>query len=1074
MVTNMKLLIGLSILIVIIIVIRAIVEGKISRKAQYAMWLSLPIFVIVASFANIPVNITVPNNNYSVSKSTASELINHPSRITTPSVNSTIEIDDSIVETENIMVKTTEPTEIISASLEIPNTTSINTITKAEEQINYELLFKTIWLCGAVIVASIIIINNLIFIIRVHKSRELIAIAPYNSLRVYKLEGIKSPFLFGRNIYITNDLKKDSIPYNHAICHEYCHYKQGDSLWVLLRYAFTIVLWFNPLIWIAAEVSSRDGELAVDEQVIKMLGKDNKKSYSETLLSFLTVETNREHFIASTSMSGKNTSFMRTRLLSIMRGSKTNIALTLIISILLSAFVGCNTLNRHNIREASYVNKDSLWYDYTQTLYGNEQYAEYGVSHIYMRPELITPSMRIFELCLYENEYNTTSGRIPTKIVSYSPEGELLGSISCDVLSDNEAFDEFFQVQDECRATIYDYARNELKTCTLDFNKGTITNIHNAVSNSKYDLSGLYGITEFNGKLYQKFEYNDDYVFKPGLMITDLDGNVEFEMKLPYDIIRWTIDSNGEFLCMGHRSDSIDFSFEFFTVDTETNSINVINASKEITDRYAGNTMLSGDYAYMKNQDNTITQLNVITQEEIVVFDFNCSYANFNDIDFFDLFYLDDDEFILVRNGCWQGPKEDYYGREIIHLTRANSNPNAGKQILTVASVDWITPTESYAISTFNKTSEKYFVSVDTKYDVRNYYQSDNLDIDTYDKAYNYIMDKLFVDINEGTGPDILLNAGTLPEFCTDKVLLDLNEYMDGDNGINRNEYFDNCFTTSNIDGKLYQIPISIQFSGMLVDPETIAPNQNGFTFDEYNKYCETYGCYELSMATEKGDSFYTWFNISEAQFIGSDGHLDINNDDFKSLMDLVDTTAEGSINNDTVRYYDFFDFYTTLLFNGNNVTKKQLEWTLCGFPSKDGRGATLRNKESCGITSCCSAKDGAWEFIKTAISEEVQDELVYFPININSFERMGNYWIEYGNNYMYGVFNKENYFSYDVVDTFETWIKSIDVAYYKYPIANIIINEEMPAYFKGNKDINTVIGVIEDRVNTMIDERKW
>ena len=34
-------------------------------------------------------------------------------------------------------------------------------------------------------------------------------------------------------------------------------------------------------------------------------------------------------------------------------------------------------------------------------------------------------------------------------------------------------------------------------------------------------------------------------------------------------------------------------------------------------------------------------------------------------------------------------------------------------------------------------------------------------------------------------------------------------------------------------------------------------------------------------MATEKGDSFYTWFNISEAQFIGSDGHLDINNDEY-------------------------------------------------------------------------------------------------------------------------------------------------------------------------------------------------
>jgi len=37
----------------------------------------------------------------------------------------------------------------------------------------------------------------------------------------------------------------------------------------------------------------------------------------------------------------------------------------------------------------------------------------------------------------------------------------------------------------------------------------------------------------------------------------------------------------------------------------------------------------------------------------------------------------------------------------------------------------------------------------------------------------------------------------------------------------------------------------------------------------------------------------------------------------------------------------------------------------------------------------------------------------------------------------------------------------------------NIILIEEMPAYFLGQKDLDSVIKIIQDRVQKVLDERK-
>lgn len=1072
MVNSMKTIIGLSILIVTIIVIRAIVEGKISRKAQYAMWLSLPIFVIVASLTNLYIPVKVQNHDYSVSRVSSVEMSNHPSKITVVA-----EDNSSPAIVEDTVVKEVSNDSLASSDFSEKTTDTVDNVETqpVTKNINYKHLCKIVWICGAIIVASSIVINNAVFYVRLIKNRKFIAISQKKNLRIYKLSNTKSPFLFGRGIYLTDDISLNTLQYEHAVCHEYCHYKQGDNIWVIVRYIFIVAFWFNPLIWIASEISSRDGELAVDEQVIKILGANSKRSYSETLLSLLTLEASKDHLIVSTSMSGKNKSFMKTRVVNIMKGSKRNIALTIIVSILLSVVVGCNLFNKQNVREATYVNEDSLWYDCTQTLYGNEQYELCGVSKLFMRPEVVTNTMRIFELVVYDDEYSTTgTSMTPTSLLSYSLSGELIGSINVDAnLNDGEFISSIFEVNNECRVIINNIITNTWKIGTLDFESSCITNVRDAAIGSRIQNDGFWEVMGDEDKIYLEFQYLEDSTYKYGLMITDLDGNVEFEMKLPYEYLKWSVNSNGDIYGMGHNNTSMDFTYEFFTLDLETGNIEKLNVSEDIINRYMGNTMMNGDYAYMKNEDNTITRLNIATLEEDVIFDYNCSYANFNDMSNYDLSYIDEDEIVLYRNGTYFGPKEDYYGREVIHLTLSESNPNAGKQILTLASVNDIFPVEGYAISTFNQTNDEYFITVDTKYDAYRYYRDENNEIDTYDKAYKYIMDMLYVDINAGVGPDILLNAGMYPQFCTSNMLVDLNQYIDGNNGINRDEYFNSCFVASNVNGKLYQIPTSVHVKALLIDPETVSEDRTGFTFSEFQTYSEEYGYYDNRFLNTE-NSFHSWFTTSESQFIDENGHLNIDNEDFRDLINLVNSASEGTINTDVACSLSFYEFYTTLIDPYNGITRDKLNWQLCGIPSADGSSAMLSNSLSCGITVCSSSRDGCWEFIKHALSEQVQDECTEMPININSFDRIGNYWIEYGNQYKLNTVRIENYFSSDTLDIIKSWINSVDHCWYQYPVANIIIDEEMPAYFNGDKSIDEVIVIITDRVNRMLDEQDW
>ena len=99
-------------------------------------------------------------------------------------------------------------------------------------------------------------------------------------------DSISSPFIFGvvrPRIYLPSSLNETDREY--VLAHERAHLSRLDHLWKPLGFILLAVHWFNPLLWLAYVLLCRDVELACDESVIRKMGAEIKKPYSEALVN---------------------------------------------------------------------------------------------------------------------------------------------------------------------------------------------------------------------------------------------------------------------------------------------------------------------------------------------------------------------------------------------------------------------------------------------------------------------------------------------------------------------------------------------------------------------------------------------------------------------------------------------------------------------------------------------------------------------------------------------------------------------------------------------------------------------
>ena len=143
-------------------------------------------------------------------------------------------------------------------------------------------VISVVWICGV----AVMLMFGLCQLIRLR--RRLVGSIPLHK-NIYLADYIPTPFVMGLirpKIYLPSAMSEAEQSY--IIQHETHHIRRGDHIVKLLSFAAVCIHWFNPLVWLAFALSSKDMEMSCDEAVLKQMGRDIRADYSSSLLQFST------------------------------------------------------------------------------------------------------------------------------------------------------------------------------------------------------------------------------------------------------------------------------------------------------------------------------------------------------------------------------------------------------------------------------------------------------------------------------------------------------------------------------------------------------------------------------------------------------------------------------------------------------------------------------------------------------------------------------------------------------------------------------------------------------------------
>ena len=329
----LRYILGVSLITVVIMIIRALTDGKMLRKHQYALWLLIPIYMIVSPFIKIGIPVSMP-----------------------------VPVIEEVVITE----EQSNSNMVVSGGegqvrpIENPGVKVINSETKADNSnrkpIDLNMLLKNIFYSVSISALATLVIYNAGFVLYCRHKRRYIDKDPISGLKIYDIRHRGTPFLLINKIYVDEEMEGLN---EYIICHEACHYKHGDFWWIILRYLILALNWYNPFIWAAFILSGRDCELACDEEVIRMLGEGNSQEYATALLEIVDQRSKASfRFTVSTGMRGEYKT-MKKRLLAIKHPAKKSYkALVLSLATIL-IFSGCATMNPTTAGSAAESSKET-------------------------------------------------------------------------------------------------------------------------------------------------------------------------------------------------------------------------------------------------------------------------------------------------------------------------------------------------------------------------------------------------------------------------------------------------------------------------------------------------------------------------------------------------------------------------------------------------------------------------------------------------------------------------------------------------------------------------------------------
>lgn len=315
-----------SVLILVVLALRRCLMGKISPRLQYGLWaLVLLRLLLPVSLGATAVSILNLVEDANISNPVVGYMGGNTIQLSISEPDPTLPLEEQQEQYEQNVEQ--RQGEMDAAGTETGTPISLGTV------------LLGIWAVGAVSMGLWLLWVNGRFARKLRRSRMPLTVENC-SRPVYVTGAAQTPCLFGLLrpcVYVTAEVAADETVLRHSLAHELTHFRHRDHIWAALRGLCLALHWYNPLVWLAAVLSQRDGELCCDEATVKELGETERAAYGRTLLA-VTCQGHGNPLLTATSMTGSG---IRERIVLLARHPKTAAYTLAAVVLIAAAAVGC-------------------------------------------------------------------------------------------------------------------------------------------------------------------------------------------------------------------------------------------------------------------------------------------------------------------------------------------------------------------------------------------------------------------------------------------------------------------------------------------------------------------------------------------------------------------------------------------------------------------------------------------------------------------------------------------------------------------------------------------------------------
>ena len=492
---------------------------------------------------------------------------------------------------------------------------------------------------------------------------------------------------------------------------------------------------------------------------------------------------------------------------------------------------------------------------------------------------------------------------------------------------------------------------------------------------------------------------------------------------------------------------------------------------------------------------NGLCTLDIKTGKATAFFNWNDTDINRSDL-LESTTYVKNENELLVFSRSFT---DSNYNMKMIHLTRAEKNPHAGKKMILLKGE--------------NMQFEFDFLSFVNKYNLDPSSKArvilvDNGILQTSDEDPVKSQQLQYLELLSGTGADILFGYADQNLYQNPQLMLDLNPFIDGPNGLSRDDYFDNILRSMERGGKLYHLPSRINLNGFQINTDYIH-QKKGWTYSEFEACKKEIPDDVTFLEGIQQTVFLTYLLAIQYDFINYESKtVNFENETMKMILRLskeygvrVRPEDEG----DVIEYEGggtlvLAEDLTTEKFNSGllaarlayigsldqlctnkNVLKEKSSYL--GYPSPDGTGMVAAPQNSLGICVSSQYADLAWDFIRAYLTSDYTAQASFFgvPVSKAVFESECRKILK-NRNEEYEKAVREHTSAEDLntffcrpteadIDELREMMEGVTTCTcYDLNILSIVI-EEAGGYFAGDRTEEDVLKMIQDRVSTVVKE---